>query len=295
MKSVAIIGPNSGLGGPLKLHLETAGVKAEEIEFFAPLDPSGELGMTEYDGAAEWVKSVMSEALQKARLVLLCEPLPATVTPPPGALILDLTATLRGSGAPLLPSAAFAPGLHRLPSPAAMVLAGLLQKESSQKSAPQKETLYLWHLASATESLPGGAVELLDQAQRVLGGRPGGSSDPADLSVFNLRPITELAGDTLLTELKWLGATPPPLRCSRIVGGQFHCGVLLIDGLAALPSGVTVAPFPSVHAAAGLDAPLIQSDAGQSGGIRLTVAYDPFSAALFPRLTALLEKWLAEA
>ncbi len=288
MKSVAIIGPNSGLGGPLKRHLESAGVKAEEIEFFAPLDPSGELGMTEYDGAAEWVKSVMSEALQKARLVLLCESLPAEVKPPPDALVLDLPATLRGSGAPLLPSSKFTPGLHRLPSPAAMVLAGLLQN-----STPQKETLYLWHLASATESLPGGAVELLDQAQRVLGGSGRGGSDPADLSVFNLRPEAEAAGARLRAELEWLGVTPPPLRCNRIGGGQFHCGVLLVDGLAAAPADA--APFPSVHAAAGLDAPLISADATAPGGVRLTVAYDPFSAALFPRLTALLEKWLAEA
>jgi hypothetical protein len=293
MKTVAIIGPNSGMGGPLKRHLETAGVKAEEIEFFAPLEPSGELGMTEYDGAAEWVKSVMSDALQKARLVLLCEPLPETVKPPPGALVLDLIATLRGDGVPLLPSAGFTTGLFRLPSPAAMVLATLLHDPAAKKSTPQNEPLYIWHLASATESLPGGAAQLLDQAQHVLTGRPDG--DPADLSVFNLRPAGIAMGETMRAELQWLGTAPPPLRSSRIVGSQFHCGVLLVDGLSALPSGVTVAPFPSAHAAAGLSDPLIHSDPGQPGGIRLTVAYDPFSAALFPRLTALLEKWLAEA
>lgn len=284
MKSFALVGPNTALGGPLKSFLSQAGMKGEEIEFFAPLENEDEKGFTEYDGAAEWVKSVMSEALTKARLILLCGPLPESVTPSPDAMVLDLPATLRGGGAPLLPAAGFTPGRHRLPSAAALAFAGLLK-------GPLPGPLHIWHLASATETLPDGALGLIEQAQKLLSGKS--EADPADTSVFNLRRDGVVSDKTMQEELAWMGVKAPPLRCTRLDGGQFHCGVLLVDGLGDAPLAVnTPAPFVSAQSAAGLPAPLVHADAG---GARLTIAYDPFTAALFPQLARLLEQFLAEA
>ncbi len=286
MSQIALVGPATPLGAQVKPQLEAAGIRAEEIEFFSPMPGpgigGGEHGVTDYDGAAEWVKSVMSENLQKARLVLLCEPLPEGVPPPPQAAIFDLPASLRGeTRLPLWHGAGIpAPGLRRFPAPSALLLTRLMPL------FPGASDVRITHLASATECFADGAEKLIDDARRLLSGADGFDAETS--AIFNLRPQGAEARAGFEKDFSALLPKQKPPAFNSLTGGQFHCGLLLVElaGAAApgaWPAGWTTGPFASVQSAAGLAAPLLNCET-LTGGLRLQIAYDPFSAALFPAL-----------
>ena len=297
MSQIALVGPATPLGAQVKPQLEAAGIRAEEIEFFSPMPGpgigGGEHGVTDYDGAAEWVKSVMSENLQKARLVLLCEPLPEGVPPPPQAAIFDLPASLRGDAKlPLWHGTGIpAPGLRRFPAPSALLLARLLPLFSGVTDAR------VTHLASATECFADGAEKLIDDARRLLSGADGFDAETS--AIFNLRPQGAEAQAGFKEDFSVMLPKQKPPAFSRLTGGQFHCGLLLVELAGATapdtwPAGWTPGPFASVQSAAGLDGPLITCES-IAGGLRLQIAYDPFSAALFPALHEALRELTADA
>lgn len=284
---IAVVGPNTPLGESLRLALAAEGVSATEIEFLTPLADDGEHAMTEYDGAAEWVKHAMGEPLARAGLLLLCEPLPPGAQPRPDALLIDLNASLRGDTAVPLHTAGTQRGVHRLPAPSACIAAQLL---GVLPAGPLSVT----HLASATESLPGGALELAEQAAQLLNGDD--RLDPERAAVFNLF----MAASPDPAELAVAGAPTRPVSWRRLNAGQFHCGVLLVDLLAdaaprTWPEGWREDSLAAgARTATGESHPLFRAETG-SGGTQITVAYDPFEAGLRPALLPLLRKFAADA
>ena len=297
MSQIALVGPATPLGAQVKPQLEAAGIRAEEIEFFSPMPGPGvgvgEHGVTDYDGAAEWVKSVMSENLQKARLVLLCEPLPEGVPAPPQAAIFDLPASLRGAARlPLWQGTGIpTPGLRRFPAPSALLLSRLLPL------FPGAADARVTHLASATECFDEGAEKLIDDARRLLSGADGFDAETS--AIFNLRPQGGEAQAGFIADFSALLPGQKPPAFNRLTGGQFHCGLLLVElaGTAmpgAWPAGWQLGPFASGQSAAGLEAPHFTCEP-LAGGLRLQIAYDPFSAALFPALHHALRELTADA
>jgi hypothetical protein len=297
MSQIALVGPATPLGAQIKPQLEAAGIRAEEIEFFSPMPGPGigvgEHGVTDYDGAAEWVKSVMSENLQKARLVLLCEPLPEGVPVPPQAAVFDLQASLRGApDVPLWHGEGFAsPGLRRFAAPSVLMLTRLLPH------FPGLTDARVTHLASATEYFPEGAEKLLDDARRLLSGADGFDAETS--AVFNLRPAGAEAQTGFSGDFHALLPKHKPPAFNRLISGQFHCGLLLVELAGAVapgdwPAGWKLGPFASAQSAAGLEGPLFTCES-VAAGLRLQIAYDPFSAALFPALQNTLRELTADA
>lgn len=286
MSRIALVGPQTALGERLRAALAEAAIPAEALEFLAPEQPDGEHGMTEYDGAAEWVKSVVAGGLAKTRLVLLCEPLPAGVAPGPDSLVIDLPATLRGDAALELLRDGDRRGVRRLPAPAARLAAEALRAAGANTGA------FITHLASGSERLEGGPFALMDEARKVLVGE--GELEPAELRAFNLRPENpDPAG-----EPAGAGLDPARAAWDAVACGQFHCGLLLIDfpGLAepALPAHWSREPFASVQQAAGRAEPLATLERHPLGA-RLRIAYDPYEAGLLPALLPLVRRLAADA
>lgn len=286
MSRIALVGPQTALGERLRAALAEAAIPAEALEFLAPAQPEGEHGMTEYDGAAEWVKSVVAGGLAKARLVLLCEPLPAGVEPGPDALVIDLTATLLGDAAVPLLQDGDRRGIRRFPAPAARIAAEALRAAGANAGA------FITHLASGSERLAGGPFALMDEARKVLVGE--GELEPAELRAFNVRPEPpDPAG-----EPAGAGLDPARAAWGGVACGQFHCGLLLIDlpGAAdpALPARWPRESFASVQEAAGRAEPLVALERHPLG-VRLRIAYDPYEAGLLPALLPLVRRLAADA